>query len=297
MSILATGCFFTGVESTPRITAGEVRREVPPAAPEDTFLTRVGDEPLRLWKPGKQFRITDARVSRIFGASARSLEGIDPTGENLIWQGTEESPSPLGETVTDLIFTTQRGQRLVYRINRPLSRLLADSVTEVPFTIQLSTVEAASHMLTGRDFWVTTSLWRDDEDSPVKGRKYVKVHIDSVSAGNSIFPLKISFTDPTGRSARLFIHPGSKGRTPRTFSQVFSFTDPRQRYPHISPEHWQLIIDSRVEPGMTTEECRLALGSPKEVDRGANNSFLLEAWLYDNGTLLLFEDGVLKRRR
>ena len=292
-----TGCFFTGVESTPRITAKDVKREVPAPTPEDTFLGAVTDQPLSEWQQGKEFRISDSRISRIFGASAKALEGPDPTGSVIRWYSAEESPSPTGSTVTDLIFLSPAGERLAYRINRPLGRLLSDSVTEVPFTIQLSTVAEAARLMEGKDFWTTTALWRDDDDVPVKGRKFVSVHIDSVSPGNQLFPLKIAFNDTEGRSARLFIHPGAKGQAPRTFSQVFSFTDPRERYPHISPEHWQLIIDSQVTEGMTIEECRLALGTPKEVERGATNSFLREAWLYDNGVWLLFEDGILKRHR
>ncbi|MDE6394843.1 MAG: hypothetical protein K2K77_05820, partial [Duncaniella sp.] len=66
---------------------------------------------------------------------------------------------------------------------------------------------------------------------------------------------------------------------------------------HIPPEHWQLIIAGRITEGMTLEACRLALGSPKEIERGATNSVIREAWLYENGVYLLFEDGLLKRFR
>lgn len=292
---MLTGCFFTGVESTPRITARDVRREAGQPTAEDTYLGAVTDEPLSAWRPGKEFMVTDPRVERIFGATASAMRGADPTGSVITWSGAEEIPSLTGSTVTDLNFLTPAGERLTYRVNRPLSRLLADSVTEIPFTIQLSTVERAAKMMDGRDYWVITALWRDDDDTPVRGRKFVKVHIDSVTPGNSLFPLKVAFTDASGQSARLFIHPGAKGTAARTFSHVFSFTDPRLRYPNITPDVWQLIVEGRVAEGMTTEECRLAIGSPKEVERGATNSFLREAWMYDNGRWLLFEDGRLKR--
>ena len=292
---LLTGCFFTGVESIPRITTREVRREAALPTAEDTFLSAVTDQPLSAWRPGKEFMVTDPRVERIFGASASAIRTTDPTGTIITWSGAEETPSLTGSTVTDLNFLSPSGERLTYRVNRPLSRLLSDSITQIPFTIQLSTVDQAARMMTGHDYWVITSLWRDDSDTPVRGRKFVKVHIDSVTPGNNLFPLKVAFTDSSGQSARLFIHPGAKGTAARTFSHVFSFTDPRLRYPDITPEVWQMIIDGRVAEGMTTEECRLALGSPKEVERGATNSFLREAWLYDNGHWLLFEDGRLKR--
>lgn len=293
--LVMQGCFFTGVESTPRITSKDVKREVTPDTPEDTYLSGVSDAPLLKWEKGKEFIVTDERISRIFGASAPSAP---LTGKTIRFNSAVESPGVTGETVTDLIFTTPEEYSLSYRVNRPLSKLLADSVIEVPFTIQRSVIDDAAKLLTGKEYYILTSLWRDDNDSPVNGgKKFIPVTIDSVTPGNAIFPIKVAFTDRNGNSARVFIHPGAKGTTPRTFSRVFSFTDPRLKYPHISPEHWQMIINGRVADGMTLEECRLSLGAPKEIERGATNSNYREAWLYENGVYLLFEDGLLKRYR
>lgn len=293
--LMLQSCFFTGVESTPRITGKDVKREVTPPTPEDTYLAAVTDAPFSEWAKGKEFMVTDPRISRIFGATAPN----DPlTGRIIRFDSADETTGVTGSTVTDLTFRSPEGQPLVYRINRPLQRLLTDSVTEIPFTIQLSVVEDAARRLTGKKYYILTSSWRDDADTPVDGtRKFIPVTIDSVSPGNALFPLKVSFTTEDGRSARVFIHPGAKGNAPRTFSRVFSFTDPRLRYPHITPENWQLIIDGRVTDGMTLEECRLSLGTPKEIERGATNSYYREAWLYENGVYLLFEDGLLKRYR
>ena len=288
------GCFFTGVESTPRITGRDVKREVAPPTAEDTYLASVSDAPFSAWERGKRFVVTDPRISRIFGATAPagSLEG-----QVISYDSVTEAAGVTGGTVTDLAFVAPDGTRLVYRVNRPLERLLTDSVTEIPFTIQQSVIEDARKMMEGKEYYILTSSWRDDADTPVDGRKFIPVVIDSVSPGNALFPIKVAFTDGDGHSARVFIHPGAKGTAPRTFSRVFSFTNPRLRYQHIAPEHWQLIIDGRVTEGMTTEACRLALGTPKEVERGATNSVIREVWLYENGVYLLFEDGLLKRFR
>ena len=289
------GCFFTGVESTPRITGRDVRREALVAAPEDSYLASVGDLPLSRWNPGKEFMVTDERILRIFGASATGAP-LGP-GDMIRYRSADESAAVTGGTVTDLSFLSPEGDVLSYRVNKPLSRLMSDSVTEIPFTIQMSVIEDARRLMEGKEFYLLSSSWRDDADTPVPGRKFIPVHIDSVSPGNALFPIKVAFTDRDGNSARIFIHPGAKGEAPRTFSRVFSFKDPYLRYRHIPPEHWKLIIDGRVADGMTLEECRLSLGTPKEVDRGASNSFIREAWLYENGVFLLFEDGLLKRYR
>ncbi|MDE6556471.1 MAG: hypothetical protein K2K55_05850, partial [Duncaniella sp.] len=145
--------------------------------------------------------------------------------------------------------------------------------------------------------YILSSLWRDDEDQPVEGRKFVAVKIDSVSYGSTFYPLKVAFTDDRGVSARVFLYPGAQTSTPRTFAGLFSFTDPRTRYPDISPENWALIIESRITAGMTPDECRLALGAPKEIDRVPTPALLREVWVYENGIYLLFEDGLLKAFR
>lgn len=290
------GCFFTGVESTPRITGKDVKREVPPPTAEDSYLASVGDAPFSTWEPGKVFIVTDDRIGRIFGASGTPAGSLK--GSAIRYRGTEEAVSVTGGTVSDITFTSPTGLPLTYRVNKPLSRLMTDSVTEVPFTIQMSVIDGARQLLEGKEYYILTSLWRNDDDEPTgRGRKFIPVRIDSVSPGNALFPIKVAFTDRDGNSARVFIHPGAKGDAPRTFSRVFSFSDPRLRYPHITPEHWQLIVDGRVTDGMTLEECRLSLGAPKEIDRGATNAYIREAWLYENGVYLLFEDGLLKRYR
>ncbi len=289
-------CFFTGVESTPKITAGDVKREREQVTPEDTFLIRASDEPLGAWRPGKEFVVTDPRINLIFGATAP--EGRDLTGETFLFAGVSEATSVTGTSVTDLSFLTGRGEELVYRINRPADRLREEKSLSVPFTIQRSVVEEADRAMRGRDFYVLTLAWRDDKDTPIDGgRKFVKVHIDSVTPGNNLYPLKVSFKDGRGESGRIFFHSGVKGSAPKTFPVVFSFTDPILRYPSIAPESWALITEGKVADGMTREECRLALGAPKEVERGATPGYLREAWLYENGVYLLFEDGLLKRYR
>ena len=171
---LLQGCFFTGVESTPRITGRDVRREAVVPAPEDSYLAKVGDLPFSRWTPGKEFMVTDSRISRIFGASA--VDASPVPGDMLRYRSAEESASVTGGTVTDISFLTSGGDVLSYRVNKPLSRLMADSVTEVPFTIQMSVIEDARRLMEGKEFYILTSSWRDDADTPVSGRKFIPVH-------------------------------------------------------------------------------------------------------------------------
>lgn len=294
LSITLHSCF-TGVEYTPKVSERDVRRENITSTPEDTFLANVADEPLSEWKPGKRFFVTDNKIRLIFGATASPLDSL--AGSVLEFSSVREAPSIVGTSVTDITFTAPDNRRFTYRINRPLGSVMNQETLSIPFTIQESLVSKADSLLTGRKLYVLTRTWRDDADNSVNGRQFVEITVDSVTPGNDIYPIKVSFTDTTGTSARIFLHPGPRNHTPRSFPALFSFTDPRLRYPSITDAVWENIIRGRVALEMTREECRLALGSPREVDRGADNSFLREIWLYDNGIYLVFEDGLLKRFR
>ena len=296
LTLFLTACF-TGVEYTPRVSERDVRRENITITPEDTFLAHVTDESLAEWKPGKRFRVTDDKIRLIFGATVSPYDSLG--GRTLVFTGANEAPSITGTSVTDISFTTEAGdgRTFVYRINRPLARVMAQGPLSVPFTIQESLVEEARELMDGQQYYVLTRTWRDDSDNSVSGRQFVPVTVDSVTPGNDNYPIKVSFTDENGRSARIFLHPGPRGYTPRSFPALFSFTNPRLRYPSITDEAWEKIVNGRVALEMTRDECRLALGSPREVDRGADQSYIREVWLYENGVYLVFEDGILKLYR
>ena len=90
---------------------------------------------------------------------------------------------------------------------------------------------------------------------------------------------------------------GADRAATRNFSTVFNFDDPRKRYPQISDETWELIINSKVREGMTRDECRLALGAPNSYRTIPVINAVVEQWNYDDGIYLIFEDGLLSRFR
>lgn len=63
------GCF-TGIESTPRITADDVRKERVTVTPEQEYLAGVEPEPFGSWQPGKQFYVTDDKISLALNPTA-----------------------------------------------------------------------------------------------------------------------------------------------------------------------------------------------------------------------------------
>ncbi len=75
---------------------------------------------------------------------------------------------------------------------------------------------------------------------------------------------------------------------------LFAFGDIRKRYPYITEEDWKMIAMGEVKAGMTTDECRLALGNPTQVEIKKDSRF--EAWIYPR-RVLEFESGRLLRSK
>ncbi len=73
---------------------------------------------------------------------------------------------------------------------------------------------------------------------------------------------------------------------------LLAFGDIRKQYPHTTEENWKLISQGEVQEGMTTDECRLALGNPIQIELKQDTRF--ETWLYAR-KMLEFESGRLLR--
>ena len=73
---------------------------------------------------------------------------------------------------------------------------------------------------------------------------------------------------------------------------LFAFGDIQKKYPHITPENWLLIAQGEVKIGMDTDECRLSLGTPIQIEFRKDSRF--ETWFY-NGKVLEFESSRLLR--
>lgn len=291
-ALLPLGGCFTGIESTPRITADDVKKQNIVVTPEQKFISDIGLMPLSGWSKGKRFLVTDDRISLIFGASAR---GISPLyGEELVYTGYDSIPAITGDGATALEFSTHGGDRLVYKIDAPVRAVLNRQSVELPFTIDLDVVAQVRERLATKKAYILTSTWFDRDGRQVSGRKFIPVVITDVIPGNVNYPLYVSFVDGGGETGGVYMSFGASRQSTRNFDTLFSFSDPRLRYPNVSDENWRNIINGVVVLDMTREECRLALGSPKEIDRRPGYGGVAERWTYTDGVYLLFEDGLLR---
>lgn len=73
---------------------------------------------------------------------------------------------------------------------------------------------------------------------------------------------------------------------------LFGFEDIHQKYPGITEKRWAIIARGNLEEGMSTDECRLSIGDPVEIQLKKDSRF--ETWFY-NGKTLEFESGTLQR--
>lgn len=290
LPLLVSGCF-TGVESTPKITMRDVRRQKVTVTPEQEFAATFRQEPFSSWTPGKKFYVTNRKISYVM-SPVEVAERVSE-GDTLRYIGTRSVPSLTEAPDTDMLFLTASGDTLGYRLNTTESELRERTSVDVPFTIEMSVVDSARGLLNGHDYYVLSPVWYDRNGNNLPGRKFVKVTVADVIAGNDNYPLCVRFVDDTATEYGVFMSIGSGRRATRNFDTLFAFDDPRRNYPSISDATWELITRCDVAPEMTRDECRLALGSPREVTR----AHYMERWGYDNGVYLIFDEGYLVRYR
>lgn len=286
MALSLSGCF-TGIESTPKITARDVRRQHATETPEMAYARDVTGEPVALWSQGKEFVVSPGKIS--FALTPIPLADRLQPGDTLRYAGLRDVRSLTDIDDTLVMFTNDNGDTLSYRIQEPPQEVMSRNTLEIPFTIEMTLVDKASALMKGNDYYITTPVWFNENGDNITGRKLIKVHIDSVTAGNTNYPLAVHFTDTDGNHSRVYMSTGTGRSSTRNFETLFSLTDPRSKYKDIKDDVWECITRSTVKPEMTREECRLSLGTPRDVVRG----HYLERWSYDNGYVLIFDDGYL----
>lgn len=297
VATLLAGCN-TGIESTRTIKMSRSEQRESHPGEEQTFINALRSEPLEAWKVGKSFFIADDRASVILEyAASEHNEAMDSglAGRIVKYLGTISRNTPGGDAVT-LIEFSDSTDVLVYNTGKTANDALSLTGLDIPMLIDMDLVADADTLLKGRTLWTRSRLWYDKEGKPFDGRKFVPVRIDGVSAGTMLFPLRVEFTDTTGRNASMLVNISSRngiGAESRTFQSLFSMSDPKLKYHTVSPEFWELICDGRIASGMTKDECRLALGNPAETDSGHSWESLIDVWKYNDGTFLQFKDGLL----
>lgn len=292
-ALLLHSCF-TGIESTPRISAAQVQRSTRTSA-EESYLSDITAEAPGHWKTGKEFMITEGHLSRAMEGTPEWADSL--CGSLLYFRQFRPVSIPTG-VGTEVVLATADGRELRYRSSMHPDSVQSVSSLVIPFTIDMAPVAATDSRMRGKTYYIKTPAWMIPgtdmrADSTLR---HVPVTVDSVTAGNARYPLKVHFSCQ-GSPYYIFMSLDTEHGNSRNFPALFNLENPRRRYRQITDAVWDNIIHGRVENGMTREECRLALGAPESVNTQTDRAFINEVWTYPGGGYLIFKDGVLQEFR
>lgn len=292
---LMSGCMFTGVESTKQVTDKEVAKTIGELERrQPTMTVQPFRDSVPAWRIGKEFYVTDNQVKLIMAGADNDTAAL--AGTILRYDGYEAGSVLDNTAALNLKFiAATTGKTYVYRTGKTREQFTASFI--VPLLIDMDMVKDVDRQLRGSEVYIKTPLWYDlNDESLRRARQFVKVRIDAVEPGNKVLPLRVRFTTlDKGEQAFVWMSDPNATMHNRDFDSLFSLRDIHENYPDINQETWKRIVLGQVAVGMTKEECRLAIGSPKSISRLPDQSGLREYWYYDGGSYLFFVDGLLNQ--
>lgn len=297
---IIAGCS-TGIEGTKTIKMSGADRRALALSAEETFLKDIVTSPLSDWTVGKRFLVADNRAAYAYRTATLLQPGDSLQGKTFVYKGVTSRPTPGGRDNCVILFSCD-GMDVSFDTGKSTPEARASLTgADMPMLVDLDLVDSASRLLTGRRLWTRNAIWYAPDGRRIDGRKYVPVTVTGVLPGDKVFPLKVCFRDDTGTDAWMLMNAGAAredtrrmpGVHSRSFANLFSLTDPKEKYPGIRQEIWDYICRGELVKGMTKDECKLAIGNPKDVNSGHDWNNTLDIWTYSDGSFLRFMDGLL----
>ena len=292
----------TGIEVTEHVSDKDVKRvitQIDQHEPRVTLDHYIDSVPA--WQNDKKrFWVADNQVRLLMGVDADPVaDTVDLSGHVLVFKGYELGSLYDNRQTVNLLFKDEldNSKTYIYRTGKTIGEF--SSAFTIPMLIDLDMVSHIARQMEGMDYYIRTAIWYECESAQmINGRHFIKVHVDSVLPGNAVLPLRVVFsTCDSGQRAMVWMSENNKAMLGRDFDALFDCSDPRHQHPEISDKNWELITQSRVAEGMTKDECRLALGSPKRINQNPDQGGMREYWYYDGGAYLYFVDGLLNQYR
>lgn len=296
-ALFLTGCF-TGIESTPKITSSDVKKENILITAEQEFLSDIKTPSPGKWQEGKRFHITDKRIKLILDSS-EPLDTSKLQGREMVFEGIDRMRSVTGEDKGVMRFMIEGGQEVSLNTNMAYDKVMQVDSYEIPFAVDHDILVGMSDRLKGNTYYIITPNWYDINNGKAeRGLRHIPVEIVDVQPGTWAYPIRVVFRPKDADEIHSVLMTfGDKRSSTQNFDTLFAFENPRNKYPAIEEDTWQLIINSKVKIGMTKDECRLALGAPSTRGQIPTTAGMVEYWSYAEGIYLLFEDGYLSRVR
>ena len=299
MSCLVLGSCGTGIEVTERVTDKDVRRVMEQVDSRQTTVTLDAyHDSIGAWTPGKRFYVADNQVKELLAiTSGYDKDTLHLAGRIVLYQGWTKGGVFNNRRVTFDLIDSQTGTMYHYFAGKEVEAFRPD--VTFPMLIDMDMVEHYARQIVDKDFYIKTPIWYDRKsEQMLDGRRYIKVHIDSVLPGNAVFPLRVLFTTADSQEqAMVWMSANSTAMHGRDFDALFVVNNPHDAYPAITRAHWEHITRGQVVEGMTKEECQLALGAPKHINQNPDQGGMREYWYYDGGSYLYFVDGLLSQFR
>ena len=131
-------------------------------------------------------------------------------------------------------------------------------------------------------------------ENQVRLLRYTSLHIKDIEIKLPETKAKLTLEDVNGSIFELEVDLKYDiiTKNENYIEDLLAFGDIRKQYPHTTEENWKLISQGEVQEGITTDECRLALGNPIQIEFKQDTRF--ETWLYAR-KMLEFESGRLLR--
>lgn len=247
------------------------------------------------WKPGEQFIYVDSALNITLKPEQPILnDTTNYKNTSFTFAGIKEQTDWNGNSTLDFIFEANNRK---YKFESGKSLIQFSDSTYNPLIaglIWFPEIQKADSLLAGKTLYILSSEWQSPNDNLLKyARKFVPVKITNVIPGTAYIPVTILFQDQEGRNYSIGVTlSGTLNTSSRyKFSRIFSFNNPREKYKEIEDSTWTLITEGKLTNGMTQQEVRLSIGKPSEINRIPTYSGLREQWLYNNGTMIQFQDG------
>ena len=128
----------------------------------------------------------------------------------------------------------------------------------------------------------------DETDTPVRLPRYTQFTIKNIISQNNSPYVFLELEDIDGKNYKIkaaFTHTSVVDvilQSDNYFTDLFGIGNLRTKYPNITEEVWNMISRGKVRKGMTTDECRLAVGNPMRIHIVTGG---YETWSYERKTL------------